>query len=64
MKWLSWAEYRYNTSWHSTIKKTPFEVVYGREPPKLLHYIPDTAKVGWVDHELLERDQVLKEVKD
>ena len=29
LKWLPWAEFCYNTSWHSVIKKTPFEVVYG-----------------------------------
>ncbi|KAL4196097.1 hypothetical protein AMTRI_Chr04g181630 [Amborella trichopoda] len=34
-KWLSWAEYCYNTSWYSTIKKEPFEAVSGRAPPTL-----------------------------
>ena len=28
--WLSWAEYCYNTSFHTTLRATPFEVVYGR----------------------------------
>jgi hypothetical protein len=63
-KWLAWAEYSYNTSWHSTIKTTPFEVVYGREPPTLLTYLPGTAKVEAVGKELLARDQVLKELKN
>ena len=31
LKWLTWAEYCYYTSWPSTIR-TPFEVVYGRLP--------------------------------
>jgi hypothetical protein len=30
--WLSWAEYCYNTSFHSALRATPFEVVYGRPP--------------------------------
>lgn len=41
---------------------TPFEVIYGREPPKLLIYISGTARVAQVEHELLERDKVLKDV--
>lgn len=63
-KWLAWAEYSYNTSWHSTIKTTPFVVVYGREPPTLLTYLPGTARVEAVEKELMARDQVLKELKE
>jgi hypothetical protein len=58
------AEYSYNTSWHSTIKTTPFEVVYGRKPPTLLTYLPGTARVESVGKELLARGQVLKELKN
>jgi hypothetical protein len=43
VKWLSWVEYTYNTSCHSSMGKTPFEVVYGRSPPTLLTYILGTA---------------------
>jgi hypothetical protein len=28
--WLSWVEYCYNTSYHSALHNTLFEVVYGR----------------------------------
>lgn len=28
-KWLAWAEYNYNTSCHTSLKKTLYEIVYG-----------------------------------
>ena len=64
VKWLAWAEYCYNTRWHSAIRKTPFEVIYGREPPTLLTYVLGSARVASVDEELLQRDQVLKILRD
>jgi hypothetical protein len=31
-KWLPLCEFQYNTNWHSSLGKTPFEVLYGRQP--------------------------------
>jgi hypothetical protein len=61
-KWLSWVEYTYNTSCHTSTSKTPFEVVYGRPPPTLLTYILGTARVEAVECALLARDKLLKDV--
>lgn len=62
-KWLAWAEYCYNTSWHSAIKTTPFEVVYGRPPPSLLSYISGMTQVDAIERQLMTRDQVIKELR-
>ncbi|GAB2279676.1 hypothetical protein Dimus_039362 [Dionaea muscipula] len=64
IKWLPWAEYCYNTSYHSATQRSPFEIVYGRPPPNLLQYIKGTSSVESVEHELLDRDQLLKEVRE
>lgn len=44
VKWLPLAKCCYSTNIHSYIKLTPFEVVYGYSPPKLLPYISGIAQ--------------------
>jgi hypothetical protein len=39
VKWLSLCEFWYNSNWHSSLGKSPFEVLYGRKP----HYFGLTA---------------------
>ncbi|MCI09160.1 Ty-3/Gypsy retroelement related protein, partial [Trifolium medium] len=33
VSWIHWDEYWYNTTFHYSTEKTPFEIVYGRHPP-------------------------------
>ena len=47
--WLSWAEYCYNTSFHTVLRATLFEVVYGRPPPPMLPYAPGTTRTEAMD---------------
>jgi hypothetical protein len=59
---MSWAEYCYNTSYHSALCATPFEVVYGRSPPPLLAYKAGSAQTDAVNGLLRDRDEVLAEI--
>lgn len=59
-KWISVVEFWYNTSVHSALGKSPFEVLYGYTPRQLgisnlqLYSIPDLEQ--WpTDHELLSQ---------
>lgn len=33
LQWLPWAEFCYNSSYQTSLRETPFKVVYGRDPP-------------------------------
>jgi hypothetical protein len=62
--WLSWAEYCYNTSYHTALRASPFEVVYGRPPPPLLPHHAGAAQTEAVDAMLRDRDAFLEEVRE
>ncbi|GKA22012.1 ty3-gypsy retrotransposon protein [Tanacetum coccineum] len=61
---LPWAEYSYNSSYHSSIQMSPFQAVYGRQPLAIIPYPPGSSKVAAVDELLAERDGLLKQLKD
>ena len=62
-KWLPWAEFWYNTTFHSSLGCTPFKVLYVRDPPPLLRYERDRSSVAAVDQWLEERDAFLDDLK-
>lgn len=64
LKWLPWDEFRYNSSYHSSICMTPFEVVYRWLPPKIISYELNYSTVTEVDSLLLTRDIVLQTLKE
>ena len=62
-KWLSLAEWWYNSTYHSAIHLTPFEALYGYGPPLHLPYLPESATVQQVDVELKDRENMLQLLK-
>ena len=64
LDWLPWAEYVYNTAYHSALCATPFQVVYGCAPPTLLPYKPSAARTATVDTLLQDRDEFIADVRD
>lgn len=62
-KWLPWAEFWYNTNYHSSLKQTPFEVLYGRKPPVVIRGDVGYTAVEEVDRLTAERNEVLDELK-
>jgi hypothetical protein len=64
LKWLPWAEYCYNTAFQSSIRTSPFRVVYGREPPSLRPAAAEEARVPAVHEQLWERDEFVLEIRE
>jgi hypothetical protein len=64
LKWLPWVEYCYNTTFQSSLRASPFRVVYDRNPPSLRSYTKGEARLPAVQQQLLERDEFLLEVRD
>jgi transposase InsO family protein len=48
LRWLSWAKYTYNTAYQSSLRDTPFRVVYGRDPPFRRSYEAGDTRVAAV----------------
>ena len=62
-RWLPWAEYWYNTTTHAATRCTPFRALYGRDPPPLIRYDRGTAVVSAVEQLLLDRDDILDDLR-
>lgn len=60
---LPWAEWWYNTTYHASIKTSPFEALYGYPPPAIQHYLPGSSLVQAVDTSLQNRDNLLTQLR-
>jgi hypothetical protein len=63
-RWLSWAEYWYNTNYHASLKSTPFEALYGRSPPVLIRGDVNLSAVEEVNKLTAERNAMLREMQE
>ena len=48
VKWLAWARFWYNTSWHCSIKVSPYQALYGRRLPPLLTILLELPGCNWL----------------
>ena len=62
-KWLTWAEFCYNTAPHSSIRMSPFHALYGKPPPHLVRFGHGHTLVDSVEHLLQESDAILDEIQ-
>jgi hypothetical protein len=60
---LPWAEYTYNTAYQTSLRDTPFRVVYGREPPSIRSYEPGETRVAAVARDMEAREAFLEKVR-
>lgn len=63
MDLLPWAEYSYNTAFHTGMGMTPFQVVYGHDPPPLLPYAYTESNPIPITEWLSTRDKILQQLK-
>jgi hypothetical protein len=62
--WLAWVEYCYNSSFQSSLRTTPFKVIYGRDLSSMLSYSPREVRLSTMQAQLRDRDEFLIEVRD
>jgi hypothetical protein len=63
-QWFPLAERWYNISYHTSTHMTPFEVVYGQNPPSVLSYMLAILKVQDVKKILTICEAILYSLKD
>lgn len=63
-KFLHLAEYWFNTSFHSAIKMSPFEALYGRSPSTVRDYVKGQTKLVDLESSLLHRQQIFSNLKE
>ncbi|GMI95803.1 hypothetical protein HRI_003249600 [Hibiscus trionum] len=61
--WLHLAEWWYNTNFHSAIRTTPYQALYGQPPPIHLPYVAGESLVAAVDRDLQHREAAIQMLK-
>jgi hypothetical protein len=63
LQWLPWAEFIFNIVYQSSLRDTPFRVVYGRDPPTIQSYEPGDTRVAVVAKNMEERQEFLADIR-
>ncbi|MCH1928301.1 hypothetical protein L6232_26245, partial [Shewanella sp. C31] len=63
MKWLPLAVLWYNTSYHSSLKCTSFQALYGYKPPQVGEFAVDTTLLLVARLTVGEREQMMQKLK-
>ncbi|KAJ7942659.1 Ty3/gypsy retrotransposon protein [Quillaja saponaria] len=63
-KWLSLAQYWYNTNYHTTIQMSPYQAVFGQEPPSHIPYTKGDSENDAVDRSLSAKEGVIQLLKE
>jgi hypothetical protein len=63
LRWLPWAKYTYNTAYQSSLRDTPFRVVYGRDPLTIWSYEAGDTRVVAVAKMMAEREEFLEDIR-
>jgi hypothetical protein len=63
LRWLPWTEYLFNTAYQTSLRDTPFRVVYGSDPPSIRSYEPGETRVAAVAKSMEEREEFLADVR-
>nr|GEY83971.1 hypothetical protein [Tanacetum cinerariifolium] len=61
--WIALAEYWYNTSYHTAINNTPFQVVFGQPPQKHITYNHGESPLETIDRLLVAREAAIDLLK-
>jgi hypothetical protein len=63
LRWLPWAEFVFNTAYQSSLRDTPFRVIYGRDLPSIRSYEPRDTRVAAVAKSMEERAEFLADIR-
>ncbi|KAJ9542331.1 hypothetical protein OSB04_028837 [Centaurea solstitialis] len=61
---LRLGEFCYNSSYHSRIRMSPYQALYGKLPPSLILYPTGKSKLAALDDMLVEKNRLIRQLKD
>ena len=63
LRWLPWAEFIYNSAYQTSLRDTPFRIVYGQDPPTICSYEAEETRVAAVAKTMAEREEFSRDIR-